>query len=101
MTSKNSICIKVYINKEEFPEVAQEAEKAGKRRRGLQLYTQKKHGFQGEVQPNTDGLSKFFKFCYQSYKESEADRMVRGAELLRKEKLLQEEREKLGMTQRK
>jgi len=94
---KKSICIKVYVRPDLFSTLAKDAEAAGKRRKGLQLYVQKPHGFANELLANTDGIAKFLKYTWQYWKENEAARLERIAELLKKEKELQEERKKLGL----
>ena len=80
-----------------FAEVAQAAEKAGIRTKGLLLYTVREHGFAGQKNANTDDLSKFFKYCYNYWKEHEAQRMEEAAKLLQAEKELQERKRRLGM----
>ena len=47
------ICVKCYFNPDSFQAVAADAERAGKRRGGLLLFTQKPHGFQNEQVSNT------------------------------------------------
>ena len=42
-TKRKDVCVKVYLNQAEFAEMAGQAEKVGKRRRGLILHTQKKN----------------------------------------------------------
>jgi hypothetical protein len=99
VTRRKDVCIKVYLNQAEFKEMAEHAEKTGKRRRGLILHTQKKNGFAGQTVANTDGLSKFFKHCVSYWKEHESERMAKAADILRQEKQLQEEKKKLGLVQ--
>jgi len=94
---RKDVCVKVYLNQAEFSEMAEHAEKVGKRRRGLILFTQKKNGFAGQTVANTDGLSRFFKHCVVYWKEHESERMSRAAEIMRQEKQLQEEKRRLGM----
>lgn len=94
---KKKICIKVYFNAKNFPEIAKDAEKAGKRRGGLQLFTQKEHGFGHERVSNTDGIGKFLKFCWHYWQETERHRFEKAAELAKKEEELKKEREKLGI----
>ena len=65
---KSGICVKVYLKPEKFAEIALLAEQAGQRRGGLQLYTQKKNGLEGERLANTDGIARYFKFCSDFYK---------------------------------
>ncbi len=96
-TKRNDVCIKVYLSQAEFKEMTDQAEKAGKRRRGLILHTQKKNGFAGQTVANTDGLSKFFKYCVAYWREHESERMARAAQIIQQEKQLQEEKKKLGL----
>ena len=95
--SKKKICVKVYLNPENFQRYARLAERTGKRRGGLQLFTQKKNGFAGEMLANTDGISKFFKFAGIYWEENEARRMEEAADLARKEKDIAEQRRRLGL----
>jgi|SRR5208283_1867383 len=97
VTKRKDVCVKVYLNQAEFAEMAGQAEKVGKRRRGLILHTQKKNGFSGQTVANTDGLSRFLKYCAAYWKEHESERMSRAAEILRQEKELQEEKKRLGL----
>lgn len=97
MARKRKICIKVWLNEQTFPVYAEMAEKTGFRRGGLQLYTQKPHGFQNETVANTDGISKYLKFCHKYYVESEARRLAEAAEIARIEKEIQEKKKLLGI----
>lgn len=97
MDDKKKIRAKVYFNEKSFALVAGDAEKAGKRRGGLQLFTQKEHGFAHERVANTDGVSKFLKFTWQYWREHESDRLLQAAELARQEKELFEKKKKLGV----
>lgn len=97
MKDKNKICVKVYFNSKTFPEVIKDAEQTGKRRRGLQNFTQKEHGFADEMVSNTDGISRFLKFCWQYWKEHETDRLRKAIELAEREKQLLEEKKRLGI----
>jgi len=72
------VCIKLYLDGPEFAEWAQESEKAGIRRKGLKLWKQKPHGFQGEVIANTKGIQKFIKLrLYKIWKETELEREIK------------------------
>lgn len=94
---KKKICIKVYFNQKNFPEIARDAEKAGKRRGGLQLFTLKEHGFANERVSNTDGIGKFLKFCWHYWQETERHRFEKAADLAKREQEIRAEREKLGV----
>lgn len=91
------IRVKVYFNPKTFQAIAQDAERTGKRRGGLQLFVQRKNGFMDQVDANTDGISKFLKMCWQYWREHEADRLEQAAELKRKEIEIQEQKRKLGI----
>jgi len=95
--TKKKICIKVYFNQKNFPEVAKDAEKAGKRRGGLHLFTLKEHGFANQMVSNTDGIGKFLKFCWRYWQETERHRFEKAAELAKREQEIRAEREKLGV----
>lgn len=97
MKHYKGICVKVYLKSQDFSDVAKWAEKAGKRRMGLLLFTQKKNGMAEEKLANTDGLSAYFKLCHDSYKAGEAERTVKLAEIQKKEKELEAEKAKLGL----
>ena len=97
MVGEKSVCLKVYLKPVLFAEMAMEAEKVGKRRKGLLLYTQKEHGFSHEKVSNTDGLGRFLKFCYLYFKEHEAQRMQEFADLMQKQKELDDLKRKRGL----
>lgn len=99
MEGKKKICVKVYLNDKSFAEIAEQAEKAGKRRGGLALFTQKPHGFAGEVVSNTDGISRFLKYCAEYYKEHEADRLNEIAKVKAEEQELNKRKAKLGIAE--
>jgi hypothetical protein len=82
------VCVKVYFNEPDFAEVAKLAEKAGKRRVGLSLYTLKPHGFADEKLANTDGIARFLKMAANYWKAHQA-------ELEQKAKANKEEAERL------
>jgi hypothetical protein len=98
MEQTKKIRAKVYFNEKQFQAVALDAEKAGKRRGGLQLFTQKAHGFANERVANTDGISKFLKHCWKYYVEHEADRLAAAAELAQRRKALEEEAKRKGIS---
>ena len=74
-----SICVKMYLKPDLFSLVAGNAERAGVRRKGLLLYTQKKNGLLEEKLANTDGISRYYKLCAKYYEEHEADRLSEAA----------------------
>ncbi len=92
-----SICIKIYLKPEAFAEIAQDAEKAGIRRKGLLLYTAKRNGFAGEQLANTDAIGKYLKFTAKYYQEHEADRMAEAAKAAQELKAAQDKARKLGV----
>jgi len=93
----SGVCVKNYFNKQDFAEVAQDAEKAGIRRVGLQLYTQKPHGLANEKLANTDSVAKFLKFCWKYWVNDKASRLTKFREIAIKEEQLKKERELLGV----
>jgi len=90
------IVVKVYFNLGNFTSIAKDAEKAGKRRGGLQLLTQAKNGFSDQKVANTDGISKFLKMCWQYYREQEPARLKELAELAEKEEAVNKRKKELG-----
>jgi hypothetical protein len=96
-TGKKQIRVKVYFSPKDFAEIAKDAEKAGKRRHGLLLFTQKEHGLVHDKVANTDSLSKFLKFCWHYWQETERHRFEKAAELAKREQEIKEERSKLGV----
>jgi hypothetical protein len=94
---KNQVIVKVPIHKKNFSRYCELAVQAKKRRGGLQLYTQKPHGFANEVSPNTDGLAKFMKFCVEYYQQHEAERLEAQARLIKEEQDIAERKKKLGL----
>ena len=97
MKNENKICVKVYFNKDTFQAVALDAEKAGKRRGGLLLFTAKEHGFENEKISNTDGISRFLKHCWGYWRDHEKERLEQAAALAERERALQAEKRKLGI----
>ena len=79
------VCVKVYFNEQDFAEIAKFAEKAGKRRVGLQLYTQKPHGFADEKLANTDGIARFLKMAANYWAEHRVE-LEQKAESIKREK---------------
>lgn len=98
MTSKNLICVKVYFDHEDFADVAELATKAGKRKVGLKLEVLKPHGFAGETIANTKGISRFVHYLIVYYKDTESERTARLAQIQAKERELQQEKAKLGVS---
>lgn len=94
---EKKICVKVYFNRKSFQAVALDAEKSGKRRGGLQLFTQKPHGFGHELVSNTDGISRFLKHCWAYWREHEKERLEQATALAQRERELQAEKKKLGI----
>lgn len=70
------------------PKIAQRwietCELLGFRRRGLPLFVQKKHGFEGEVELNTDGFCKLIDFQFNYYEQTEKERMSKQQKLKEK-----------------
>lgn len=79
MAMKNKIVVKVYLNAENFPRMAAIAERMGKRRGGLLLFTQKPHGRADELLANTDGLSRAMKASMLYWEADEAGRLAKKA----------------------
>lgn len=92
-----SICIKLYLKPKAFAEVVGEAERAGIRRKGLLLYTQKKNGMRDEKLANTDRIAKFYKFCAKYYVDHEQDRLNEAAKAAAALKAAKEWAEKVGL----
>ena len=97
LKKKGLVQVRVYLNKEEFSTMAHDAEEVGKRRVGLLLETARPHGMNGETFSNTDGLSKFLKHTWAYWKEHEAERLEKAADIARRERELAEEKKKHGM----
>ena len=98
MVKKEQIRVRVYFNERTLQAIAQDAEKAGKRRVGLPLFIMKEHGFAGERLANTDGISKFLKHCWKYWKENEASRLADMAELAQRKKVLEDEMKRKGIS---
>lgn len=92
---KGLIQVRVYLNKTEFKEMAADAESTKHRRVGLLLETAKPHGMAGETYSNTDGLSRFLKHTWGYWKEHQAERLEKAAELARRERELEQDKAKL------
>lgn len=84
------VCVKVYMSQEDFQAYAKLAERAGKRRVGLLLYTQKPKGFANEKLANTDGIARFLKMAgefwgeHQDELEAEAKKLREDQERLKR-----------------
>jgi hypothetical protein len=96
MDKKQKIRVRVYFNQDSFKAIALEAEKAGFRRGGLQIFNQREHGFAGQVDANTDGISKYLKHCQAYYVAHEAQRLQELAEIAMKERDIAERKKRLG-----
>ena len=83
--TKKKICVKVYLNPNNFPRYATGAELAGKRRGGLPLFTQVPHGFADEKLANTDGLGRFFKMAADFWLEHRAELEVEARDVKERE----------------
>ena len=94
---KKQLRVKTYLSEPLFAEMAEQAEKAGFRKKGLLLYTQKKHGFADEKIANTDGIAKLLKYCYTYWRDEQANRLRVAAEIAQKEKELAEQKARLGL----
>ena len=92
-----SICVKMYLKPDLFSLVAGNAERAGVRRKGLLLYTQKKNGLADEKLANTDGISRYYKLCAKYYEAHQADRIAEAAKAVAELQAAKEKVEKLGM----
>jgi hypothetical protein len=92
------ITVKVYLNEKRFAEEVKRAEKSGKRRMGLLLYTQKSHGFEWEKLANTDGLSRYYKMCSDYWQEHEAERLQEMATLKAEKQRIEEEMKRKGVS---
>jgi hypothetical protein len=94
---KGLFVIKVWLNEDQITSMTKEAEKLNFRRVGLPIKTQKPHGFADEWVANTDGISRYLKFCHTYFKKHEAERLERIAEVLKKEQEVAQEKKKLLM----
>ena len=97
MPTKKKICIKVYLNAENFPRYASIAERMGKRRGGLLLFVQKPHGLAGEQLANTDGLGRAMKAGLDYWEATESERMKKQADALAKLRQAEQEAELAGV----
>jgi hypothetical protein len=95
MEPYKGICIKVYLNPKLFAEIAELAQKAGKRGMGLKTHRQKPHGFANQTIPNTKGIAKFFKMAAFHWRDADAERLRRALDLAEREKALVREKEDL------
>jgi hypothetical protein len=57
----------------------------------------KPHGFANEYTYNIKGIGKFLKMTWHYWQEHEAERAVKAAEVLAKEKEINEQKKKLGL----
>jgi len=96
LKQKGLVRVAVYLNKEELTSMARVAEKLGLRRVGLPTETLKSHGFEGETEANTDGVSKVLKFCFEYWMKEEPKRLKRKAEIKQEIMCLEKEDIELG-----
>ena len=87
--------VAVYLGEEDLTPMAQAAEKLGLRRVGLPTQKQKEHGFAGEWQANTDGISLLLKYCYAYWAREEPKRLKRLAEIAQERARLDAEEKEL------
>lgn len=66
---KKQIRFKKTLNSEQASRWIEISERLGFRRRGLELFVQRKHGFDGELNVNTDGFCKLIDFLFNYYLE--------------------------------
>ena len=85
----------VYLNETELTSMAAEAEKLKFRRVGIPIKKQKEHGFADEWLANTDGVSRYLKYCHDYYLKTEAERLEKLATIARKEQELAAEKLKI------
>ena len=97
MSKGESVCVKVYLKRSLFAEMARLAEKAKIRRSGLLLFTKKPHGLADETLSNTDGLSKFFKFTALYWRDHESDRLKEAADLAKQKEAIAKREAELGL----
>lgn len=86
---KRPFCIKVYLTRQELIDYATEAQKAGKRPKGLKVFKEVPSEF--EPVPQSKGIGKFVREClFPCWKYSEAERLAKKREIRR-------QAEELGM----
>ena len=91
------IPVPLYFNPTTFSAVCKDAQKAGKRGVMIQEKHLKPHGFANEYTYSIKGIGTFLKYTWRYWQEHEAERLAKAAEVLAKEKILQEEKKKLGL----
>lgn len=74
---KKLIRFKKTLNLEKATRWVEICELLSFRRRGLALFVQKKHGFDGEVELNTDGFCKLIDFQFNYYEQNEKERIAK------------------------
>lgn len=87
----------IYFSDADFATICKDTADAGFRPVLLLPKKQKEHGFAGEMVIQRKGVSKFLKFCWKYYKDHEAERVTKLAELKTQEKLIEEQKKKLGL----
>jgi predicted RNA-binding protein YlxR (DUF448 family) len=87
----------VYFNESEFMIVAELAQKLGKRSVYIPIKKQKPHGMADEWVANTKGIAITLKELIKYYRDMEAERTAKLADVLQREKQIQAEKAKLGV----
>jgi hypothetical protein len=96
---KDLFRVSVYLNENDFVAMASESTKLKLRRVGIPNKTQKEHGFADEWCGNTDGISRYLKYCHKYYIENEGVRFQQMADLAQRQKELDDLKRKTGMIQ--
>lgn len=97
MPSKTQICLKIYFQPADHKRYAAIAERMGKRRAGLLIVRQKKHGFAGQTIPNLSGIGRAMKAAMDYWEATEAERMEKAARLMAQQQQTNMELAKLGV----
>ena len=98
LAKKKAIRVKTYFSKTDFAAVAKEAQEAGFRRAGLKLFTTTDNfKVREKLVANTDGISKYLKFCRTQYITNLPKLLEAQAEILKEEERIKERKRELGM----
>jgi 2-iminoacetate synthase ThiH len=100
MTKKRKtpqVLVPVYFNPDALTEIAKDAAEMKFRPVLLQSSKQKEHGFADEIVYQRKGIGRMLKYCWNYWKQHEAERLTEKAKLAQDERELLEKKKKLGM----
>jgi len=97
MSDKSLVCVRIYFKENEFIEIAELAKILKLRPVGLKAIKKRPHGWRQETVADTKGIAKALHYLIGYYKDTEAERVLKLAQILAQEKVLREQKAKMGV----